>query len=57
VEKYCLLLGIKNAHSLLMALRGDHAAFDDRGGVLDRGGGVCDRPRKRSWPNTSKAVT
>jgi hypothetical protein len=57
VEKYCLFLGIKNAHSLLMALRGDHAAFDDRGGVLDRGGGVCDRPRKRSWPNTSKAVT
>jgi len=26
-----------------MANGGERAAFDDRGGVLDRGGGVCDR--------------
>jgi hypothetical protein len=36
-------MGIENAHSLLMANVDEHYAFDDRGGVLDRGGGVYDR--------------
>ena len=49
---FCLISGAENAHSFQRSHGGEHAAFEDHDGVLDRGGGV---PRfLRSLPPEAK---